>query len=234
VDAQRCDVVHEHDLESGLHTLHVRDPLPPPPTRWSLIVGDCVHNLRSALDHLVYQLVIASGVTPKERNNLQFPICFKPSQWETNGGSKLLGMKPEWQRAVENLQPHKRRNEPTIAGQHPLEVIATLDNTDKHRELHLAAVASAMLTESGAKVTALDAIKGIQMVFHNHVGLPIEQAQLYGIIVTPPTAKVQIELQHPIPIGVAFGQRHAVRADQLDVLVDEVVRIVGRFEVAFA
>jgi hypothetical protein len=38
-------------------------------------------------------------------------------------------MKPEWQRAIENLQPHKRRNEPTIAGKHPLEVIATLDSS---------------------------------------------------------------------------------------------------------
>jgi hypothetical protein len=31
---------------------------------WGPIIGDVVHNLRSALDHLVWQLTIANGHTP--------------------------------------------------------------------------------------------------------------------------------------------------------------------------
>jgi hypothetical protein len=36
----------------------------PPVEEWGAIIGDVVHNLRSALDHLVWQLTIANGNTP--------------------------------------------------------------------------------------------------------------------------------------------------------------------------
>jgi hypothetical protein len=42
-----------------------------------LAIGDAVHNLRSALDHLMWQLVEAGGGTPN--NETQFPICVDPN-----------------------------------------------------------------------------------------------------------------------------------------------------------
>src|SRR5947208_6882158 len=47
-----------------------------PCDRWSLICGDAIHNLRSALDHLIYAVAVRefkSDPPPNERN-LQFPI----------------------------------------------------------------------------------------------------------------------------------------------------------------
>src|SRR5258708_3115833 len=44
--------------------------------RWPLIVGDAIHDLRSALDHLMWQLAIVHlGRVPtaKEAPNIQFP-----------------------------------------------------------------------------------------------------------------------------------------------------------------
>lgn len=53
----------EIEVEAGQYvvSMKVRD-IPPP--WWSTIIGDIVHNLRSALDHLAYQLVLANGHKP--------------------------------------------------------------------------------------------------------------------------------------------------------------------------
>jgi len=47
-----------------------------PPAEWSAIIGDAVHNARSALDHLAFALVEANGGSADE--NTTFPITDKP------------------------------------------------------------------------------------------------------------------------------------------------------------
>ena len=37
-----------------------------PPVRWGVMAGEIVHHLRSALDHLAWQLVLDGGGTPKK------------------------------------------------------------------------------------------------------------------------------------------------------------------------
>ena len=51
-------------------TLTVVD-VKPVPLEWGVLVGDCIHNLRCALDHAVYQ--VASGTNDQLRW-CQFPI----------------------------------------------------------------------------------------------------------------------------------------------------------------
>jgi hypothetical protein len=49
-----------------------------PPLRLSVLLGDFLHNLRSSLDHLAWQLVLANGGTPKSGpGGTQFPILEK-------------------------------------------------------------------------------------------------------------------------------------------------------------
>ena len=43
-----------------------------PPNEIGLVTGDVIHNLRSALDHLAYQLVLVNGATPTRQTC--FPI----------------------------------------------------------------------------------------------------------------------------------------------------------------
>lgn len=46
-----------------------------PPKTLSAVIGDCVHNLRTALDHLAWQLVVANGGVPREGEaELSFPL----------------------------------------------------------------------------------------------------------------------------------------------------------------
>lgn len=64
VDSQADDFAVHLDYSAQ----RLRLDYPPPSRRtadaWSAIAGDAIHNARSALDHLAWQLVLANGGTP--------------------------------------------------------------------------------------------------------------------------------------------------------------------------
>jgi hypothetical protein len=89
------------------------------------IAGDIVHALRSALDHLAYQLSIAgTDKTPTRR--VEFPIAKDWNTYEIEKPRKVEGIRPEAVEAIDRLKPYKGGNE-------VLWRIHELDNTDKHR-----------------------------------------------------------------------------------------------------
>jgi len=53
-----CRTWTKVDLQSGQHVLWA-EVLKPPPATLGPIVGDCIHNLRSALDNLAFELALA-------------------------------------------------------------------------------------------------------------------------------------------------------------------------------
>ncbi len=91
-------------------------------------VGDFLSNVRSALDHLAYQIVLHEGLTPDRYT--QFPIRDKGptviSSVEGKVHSPALGL-------IRQLQPY-------ITGkreENPLWLLDELRNIDTHRTLHL-------------------------------------------------------------------------------------------------
>jgi hypothetical protein len=127
------------------HIYWVHNP-PAPDPQWSVIVGDCLHNLRSALDYLAYQLVLVSGNKPNE--STQFPIR-KSSYGARRGrfrrwlGGKSQpaeisgGVRDDILKVVQAIQPYNRGNR--IGEQ--LWMLHQLDVIDKHRQLLLTTVA---------------------------------------------------------------------------------------------
>jgi hypothetical protein len=105
--------------------LTLRVNAPPPLEEWSLIFGDCIHNLRSALDHLAWQL------DPKPDRETEFPIFLEPPhRWPP---SCVARMKSGAQTIIDGVQPHwetMHSREPQI---HPLAAIHGLDIDDKHK-----------------------------------------------------------------------------------------------------
>lgn len=75
-DGDSYSVGSNFDQETEQHVIAVRLSAEPPLARWSLMVGDALHNLRSALDYLIYQLAIkGSGQEPPPyHRRLQFPV----------------------------------------------------------------------------------------------------------------------------------------------------------------
>lgn len=89
------------------------------------IAGDVVHSLRSALDHLAYQLAIAgAGVTPTRQ--VEFPIAKDWNTYESEKARKVEGIGPEAIKEIDRLKPYQGGNE-------VLWNIHQLDNIDKHR-----------------------------------------------------------------------------------------------------
>ena len=110
------------------HVFRASNP-PDPNPAWSATVGDCLHNLRSALDHLAYQLVLRPNTTT------QFPIKVCPPRegWrhrrvlpDISGGVR----DPAVRTVLEKVQPYNRRDL-----NHGLGLLRELNNIDKHREL---------------------------------------------------------------------------------------------------
>src|SRR5438105_3861461 len=78
----------------------------PPDQSWGLLVSEFLHLTRSALDNLVWQLVLANDAVPWCRN--QFPIytkAGKPSSARRLAGM-LRGVSPDHAALIKELQPY--------------------------------------------------------------------------------------------------------------------------------
>jgi hypothetical protein len=130
-DRQRFVLDDEPDPDTGRYNLRVYD-VPAIGPEWLTIVGDCLHNLRSALDHLAWQLVILDGKKPNFNTN--FPIRI-----EADTAKPLL--RPEVCRqdildAVEAVQPYADRGNPADSPLlNLLWPLHRLNIIDKHRLL---------------------------------------------------------------------------------------------------
>jgi hypothetical protein len=101
-------------------------------TELSLVAGDFVHNLRTALDHLACACVRASGNEPTDQN--AFPIYERIPEGRSrqNFEAKLTGMDPIYAEGITALQPYRN---PGTEESRNLARLASLDNLDKHKLL---------------------------------------------------------------------------------------------------
>lgn len=104
------------------------------PSDWPLRVGDILHNMRSALDALVYSIALKHSGKPtdKEARDIQFLICDSPSEFANRSQQRHGRMSPAAQDAVASIQPYQRRKAGT---KNELAVLRELSNIDKHRHL---------------------------------------------------------------------------------------------------
>jgi hypothetical protein len=119
----------------------LREPRDVEIVRWGSMVGDIVHNLRSALDHVVFQITTAAhseempDLAVRKWREIEFPIVTKWTASTRDRFTKALwGVPEQVRKAIEDLQPANRR--PDDPARDPLAVLQALWNTDKHRTLH--------------------------------------------------------------------------------------------------
>jgi hypothetical protein len=133
------EAVTVDNVESGFREtiLHVNGS-PDPPMSIGLLAGDIVHNLRAALDHLMWQLVIANGQVPDDQT--MFPISREERLYlKAREGRKVRGIDAEALRRLDALKPYK-------GGNGDLWELHELDIVDKHRLLLTAVSASTTAT----------------------------------------------------------------------------------------
>ena len=141
-------VVAELKPKSREHALRARVNILPP-LELGVWIGEVAHNLRSALDGLVYQLGLLNGASEEALTRTQFPIFLKgrvakchgkcggkkkPPHFRCNGKKLIKPLRREHQTAIERLQPYRRGN---LGKRSPLYLLHELNNADKHRLLQV-------------------------------------------------------------------------------------------------
>jgi len=114
----------------------------PPRKEWSIVIGDCVQNFRSALDHMVWQLApqkarVTTGTT------LAFPIFAHPKQYARSAPSRIASLPAAARKVIESVQPFHQGAEYV---KDPLWQLSVLSNIDKHRRLHIGDVSLEAVT----------------------------------------------------------------------------------------
>jgi hypothetical protein len=111
---------------------------------WGVLAGECIYNLRCALDYLIWQLVIErTGADPPRPELVQFPIVERES--DLRKGRAAVTMKqlsPPARKFIRRVQPYAHRKEKGLAW------LKAISNYDKHRSalVTVRAIASGSLT----------------------------------------------------------------------------------------
>ena len=98
---------------------------------YSIAVGEIAYNMRSALDHLIWQLVSANGEAPNRRH--EFPIFLDARDYRKSAGDRLKGLDDRQRGMIESFQPFRDNRG---IGPH-LWMLHTICNIDKHRHLNV-------------------------------------------------------------------------------------------------
>jgi hypothetical protein len=98
------------------------------PVEFSLIIGDVIQNLRSALDHLAYDLWVREANGQGREGRIYFPIEKDQASYNRNKADKTRGISQQSLAIIDTLSPYPGGND-------VLWRIHTLNNRDKHRLL---------------------------------------------------------------------------------------------------
>lgn len=153
-DRNRAIVRANFDSASGYHILSLQSVpnLSQFLERVSVRVGEIIHDQRSCLDHLVWQLACYhTGGNPSAPRRIQFPIDDDPAVFQrrlTYGKPQgwLGEVLPAHQAVIEGTQPYHglndlRSHQLVGAYIHELAILRDLSDLDKHRILTELAVA---------------------------------------------------------------------------------------------
>jgi hypothetical protein len=115
----------------------------PPPVEISILAGEMIYQMRSALDHLVFELIKrnphVSTIDPDWEENCQFPMRTRLPKKRTTPLAKidfardLPGIADAPFAFIESVQPYYRLG----IINHALRHLRYLSNIDKHRRLNL-------------------------------------------------------------------------------------------------
>jgi hypothetical protein len=166
-----------------------------PPPRLSMIVGDLIHNLRSALDNLMWELC---GRPRDPTSRLAFPIFVDEPR---NGFSKKAEFSQLSDKAfliIKSLQPYNGSNSADLQG--ALRYINLLSNSNKHRAPQIGIIlpmgGSYYIPGGGADLDAYDLV---------HRRAPLDDGSEIARLTFPPGDPPEAHVN--FSFDVAFHER---------------------------
>ncbi len=217
---------HMNPVPDIVNELILVDRIDPVPVDFQVSIGQVLYNLRSALDHLAWQLVIANNGNPGKSTS--FPIV--DDVLDERGNVRTLkiggGVHPNAWALIEAAQPYHRTDDPTLD---PLWILNELGNIDKHRLLIVLAMGF-----DAQRVNLKDSLGGGV----HHVRLdeprPLKPGTYLGTFATPADAyDPQVQMDYQVSGFVAFHEREVCASkrvtDVLEHLLQAVMLLVAGF-----
>lgn len=205
-------VHHDHETSEFRITLERSEQ---PPLEWGAIVGEVLYNLRSALDHLAWELArLDSGREPP--SNTEFPIFKDRGRFEREGTKRIEALSPAHQALIEGLQPYNRSD----PASDPLWLLYSLRNIDQHRTLH---VVAAVMSKNSLGIVTMTGyeIHNMTVASSTEAGANIVTAKL---VRTLPAHLTQLHMKHDI--GVEIRLREGLGDRQVLQVLDEIRKAV--------
>lgn len=123
---------------------------PAPLDEWGLSLGECVHNLRSALDNLAFALARLRRDPPDKPQRIAFPIFQDRAQFEKVGRGNIDQLPDQAVSLIERLQPFQRDGSAAFGTpeRDALVLLQWLSNADKHRVPSVVLIAPTTMTHN--------------------------------------------------------------------------------------
>jgi hypothetical protein len=217
LDAKSYSTVREYDAEQSKHLIKFAIHTPIPQVRWGLIIGDCVHNARSALDYIAFRL---AGNDVANRK-VMFPIYIDPDSFR-DSLRRLTGIDPDAIRAMEHLQPYTRPDPKESA----LWALNELDVRDKHKLL--------TMTETTGRIAHIRGDDSFPIFIPMGKNRRIEHDTTVAEILALPDQKVTVEADLTLDIlferGIISATDDYEVRGTLEIIFQTVDLIIDRFE----
>ena len=188
-----------------------------PPIELSLLCGDAVHNLRTALDYLVRQLGIADSGLVNETS--AWPVVRHEDKWPAIAGRTLGLLAPDHAAIIRGYQTFVDDSAGSDAIK--LHALDQLDRMDKHR-LALPALGAAV----AGRLQRDDTGASDQIWSSHEDPFPlVDEDELFRL---PRT--VQPDYKAVVEVIISFGVMGGPNSTEIRVIADLVDEIIERFE----
>jgi hypothetical protein len=215
--------------QSTHHRLYVRLHEVPDVRRWGLLFGDAVHNLRSALDHLVYAgaIRVSGQDPPPDFNVLQFVIADDEPRWASGlYHLKVPPLSEEMRTFVKSVQPYEASGVDRVQYDF-LRWLRDLDDADKHRAIRPVFIVPAAVEAFVRCITSGSA------TFHMPL-VPIEDEATLMTVSGEAVTEVEDDIKVALAIGVEIIPQAPTSVDAaLDQMFQRVVGVTQQFRDRF-
>ena len=195
------------------------------PEDFPTIIGDILQNLRTALDHLAWQLVLAHNCVPTGQT--AFPIAENFEKFEAMLKRKVEGMS---QGAVDKIRALK----PYGGGNEDLWGLHELNNTDKHRLLFVVGAAHTGVGVDVGKMFPIKNVPSLRIILkHADYAWPLRDGtELFRIL--KQAREPNIDENPSFTFQIAFGDAEVMEGEPmfppLHHLADSIDAIILSFD----
>jgi hypothetical protein len=232
--AKAYDLVLDFDPETEETIARIKMLRTPRNPQWGLLIGDVVHNLRSALDHLVWQLVLLNDAKPIRDN--QFPIySVEKDYWErpkdrseSNRDRTLKGVRIEHRTPIDEAQPYNGGVGSPDPARNFLALLSWLSNSDKHKVVHTAFLANRPLSSASFHITGTPG--DTHMVVKSRSGPMEDGAEFVRFKPATPQTHMHVHGSIRLAIGIGDGRLDIAGLNQI---ADYVDRFIWSFKPVF-